>query len=344
MGEEKAVDVAFLILISLFVPHSILWASCWHEQCVDEEQVEGQGWLSCSGWGSICVALSDQQCSSGFHLGPALPRVLMSNLGAECTIGNFADETKLGGAIGCLKRPDALQRDIGRLTYWTMINEIKVNKSKCRILHLGWSSTRYNYKLGEEKLKSSPVGRKIWGCWPAAAAAQCESAGCSVSAQSTNPILGSVTHSKISWPRDVIILLYSVLVQPQPECWMQCWDSPFEKAVKGLEHSQRRLIKLVMGLERMSCEEQLRTLGLCNLEKMNLSGDFIALDSSLQREGEMEVLSSSAWDSVIELLAIVQSWTRRGSDGIRKHFFTERVVKHWKRLPAEVLVLCYTGS
>lgn len=85
----------------------------------------------------------------------------MSNLGAECTIGNFADETKLGGAIGCLKRPDALQRDIGRLTYWTMINEIKVNKSKCRILHLGWSSTRYNYKLGEEKLKSSPVGRKI---------------------------------------------------------------------------------------------------------------------------------------------------------------------------------------
>lgn len=88
---------------------------------------------------------------------------------------------------------------------------------------------------------------------------------------------------------------------------MQCWDSPFEKAVKGLEHFQRRLIKLVMGLERMSCEEQLRTLGLCNLEKMNLSGDFIALDSSLQREGEMEVLSSSAWDSVIELLAIVQS-------------------------------------
>lgn len=99
--------------------------------------------------------------------------------------------------------------------------------------------------------------------------------------------------------------------------------------VKVLECSQRRVIKLVIGQEGMSCEEWLSSLGLCSLEKRSLSGDFIALYSSLQREGEREVLNSSAWDSVIGLLAMVQSCTRRGSDGIRKHFFTGRVVKCW---------------
>lgn len=99
----------------------------------------------------------------GSTLGPVLPSMFMSNLGAgvECTISKFADETKLGCAIGCLKGQDALQRDLGRLGYWAMINGMKFNKSKCWILHLGQSNIRHNYKSGEERLKSSPAGREI---------------------------------------------------------------------------------------------------------------------------------------------------------------------------------------
>lgn len=34
-----------------------------------------------------------------------------------------------------------------------MIGGMKFSKSKCRILHLGWSNTGHQYKLGERDLR-----------------------------------------------------------------------------------------------------------------------------------------------------------------------------------------------
>lgn len=58
----------------------------------------------------------------GSPLGPVLPTVLMGSLGVgvELTISKFAHETQLGGALGCLKGQDALQRDPGRWTHWAI--------------------------------------------------------------------------------------------------------------------------------------------------------------------------------------------------------------------------------
>lgn len=61
----------------------------------------------------------------GFTLGPVLPSMLMSNLGAgaECAISQFAHETQLGGALSYLKGQDTLQRDLGRLTHWAIYDK-----------------------------------------------------------------------------------------------------------------------------------------------------------------------------------------------------------------------------
>jgi len=107
--------------------------------------------------------------------------------------------------------------------------------------------------------------------------------------------------------------------------------------VKALECCQRRATKLVEGLEGMSCEERLRTLGLSSLETRRLRGDLIVLHSFLRRrQGE----------GGAELFCLISQDRTRGNDpklhqgrfrfDIRKYFFTKKVVRLWTWFSREV--------
>lgn len=63
---------------------------------------------------------------------------------------------QVSGAVDMAEGRDAIQRHLNELEKWGPVSLMSFNKAKCKVLKLAWGSLGYQYRLGDEKIESSP--------------------------------------------------------------------------------------------------------------------------------------------------------------------------------------------
>ncbi|PKU39289.1 rna-directed dna polymerase from mobile element jockey- hypothetical protein [Limosa lapponica baueri] len=115
--------------------------------------------------GTIKTRQANYARLQGSVLGSVLSNVFINDLddGTQCNLSNFADNTKLGGAMDMLDGSAAHKRDLNRQEKWANRNFEAYNKSKCKFLHLEWNASLQPRQTGANCLgsRSEGPGRQV---------------------------------------------------------------------------------------------------------------------------------------------------------------------------------------
>ncbi|KAK4808393.1 hypothetical protein QYF61_002630 [Mycteria americana] len=252
VDKGKAMDVVYLDFCKAFdmVPHNILlsklerygfdgWTVQWIRNQLDGhiQRVAVNG--SMSRWRSVMSGVPQREI--------------------ECTLSNFANDTKLSGAIDTPEGQDAIQRDLDKLEKWAPVNIMRFNKAKCRVLHLGWGNPWFQYRLGDDVIKSSPA----------------EDLGVPVDEKLDMSRQCALTAQKANHP---------------PGALRPALGSSAQEGHGPVGAGPEEVTKMTRGLEHLPYEERLRELGLFSLEKRRLRGDLIVafqyLKGAYRKDGD----------------------------------------------------------
>ena len=273
----------------------------------------------------------------GSVLGPLLFLIFINDIEEDVIskVCKFADDTKIGRAVGSEEEVNKLREDLRRLCEWAKDWQMLFNIEKCVVMHFGHNNKRVEYTMEGNKLKHSDgerdLGVKISNNGKS-------SEQCMIAAKKANTVLGMIKRNFKSRSKDVIIRLYKTLVRPRLEYCVQMWCPYLRKDIETLEKVQRRATKMIWACRTNSYEERLKYSDLTSLECRRVRGDMIEVYKLLRGHEKIDHNM---------LIQVAENTGRRGHAyklvkhrarlDLRKYFFSNRVVNTWNSLPGSVV-------
>ena len=353
LAAKRAVDVVFLDFAKAFdkVPHKRLVHKLraygivgklldWISEFLRNRKQRVVLGENTSEWASV-----DSGVPQGSVLGPILFLLYINDL-PECVkfaiCKLYADDSKLLANVETDEDRLRLQEDLNRIVDWTNTWLMKLNYSKCKIMHIGKRNPKSTYSMSD-----SSDGRSY-----------------QLSATDTEKDLGVTVSSDMKWHKQVVAVsnkgnsvlgwmkgafmsrdaqlwkkLYITYIRPQLEFAAPVWNPFLSGDIKTLERVQRRATKVAHELRGLSYPERLDCLGLTSLQLRRERGDCL---QNFKIINGLEEVKLTAYRSSTSSRTSRRGKSRMKRELVRNceprhHFLTNRVVNRWNNLPAKAI-------
>jgi ribonuclease P/MRP protein subunit RPP40 len=280
----------------------------------------------------------------GSVLGPLLFLLYINDVvevfrDSKCTSKLYADDLKVYTEIQLVDDLNLLQSALDVLYEWSDRWQLSISCKKCSAILINV------LEQSEGILNAYPLS-----VGPNRIAINCEIKDLGITIDSklgfSSYISNIVAHAHarsnliykcfISKDSTTLLRAYTTCVRPLLAYVTCIWSPQHVTAVRQVESVQRRFTMRLPDLKHLSYESRLAVLGIERLELRRLKQDLITAYKILcglldVNANELFTVRNTNYDTRGHAYKLFQGHCRTD---VRRHFFTERVIKIWNNLPA----------
>ena len=303
------------------------WIEAWLDDRKQRDITQG----ATSNWEQVTSSVVQRSV-----LGPLCFLIYMNDMEEDISpsskVSKFSDDTKLSHPVPTQDDIKTMQKDIDQLQTWADKWQMRYNVGKCGVMHTGYHNPTQTYTMDNTPLKETEEEKDLGICIHKSLKTSTQSAAAVKKA--ANRVLGMIKRNFAYKSRTVILKLYKSLVRPHLDYCMQLWNPHFIKDKTMLEKVQAEATKLIPSLKDLPYQDQISRLNLTTLEDRRRRGDLIETYRIMHQIDKINpdtMFQRQSYDKTTGHSTKLHK--SRAYLDIRKHFFSNRVVDDWNKLP-----------